>query len=165
MKQSKKRIVHLQNGFTLIEGLVALLVLSIGMLGLAALQSSGIRFNHDAYMRTQATTLAYDVIENLRIDRDNAILNSAYPGEYEAAESSVNCSFNSASAANAIICWQTEIRDNLIGGVVVIGPPTNPPGRTSNNQFTISITWQNKWQEEGKESDFTTSFQNWTVEI
>lgn len=45
-------------GFSLVEVLVALLVLAIGLLGLAALQAQGLRFNHDAYVRTQATNLA-----------------------------------------------------------------------------------------------------------
>ena len=42
-------------GFSLMEVLVALLVLAIGLLGLAALQARGVKFNHDAYLRSQAT--------------------------------------------------------------------------------------------------------------
>ena len=49
-----------QSGFSIVEVLVALFVLSIGLLGLAALQAQGLRFNHDAYVRTQATNAAYD---------------------------------------------------------------------------------------------------------
>src|SRR5690606_37489064 len=53
-------------GFTLIEVLVALIVLSIGLLGLAALQIQSIKHNTDAYFRTQATLLAYDIIDRMR---------------------------------------------------------------------------------------------------
>ena len=57
-----------ESGFSLIEVLVALLVLSIGLLGLAALQAQGLRFNHDAYVRTQATNLAYDIVDRMRVN-------------------------------------------------------------------------------------------------
>ena len=52
-----------ERGFSLIEVLVAMLVLAIGLLGLAALQAQGMRFNHDAYVRTSATNLASDIID------------------------------------------------------------------------------------------------------
>jgi len=62
-----------QSGFTLLEVLVAILVLSIGLLGLAGLMASSIRNNHSAYQRTQATWLAYDMIDRMRVNRANAI--------------------------------------------------------------------------------------------
>jgi len=54
------------HGFTLFEVLIAVLVLSLGLLGLAALQSTGMRSNHSAYHRSQATVLAYDIIDRMR---------------------------------------------------------------------------------------------------
>lgn len=53
-------------GFSLIEVLVALLVLSIGLLGLAALQTTSLKYNTDSYTRTQATLLAYDILDRMR---------------------------------------------------------------------------------------------------
>jgi type IV pilus assembly protein PilV len=50
----------------MIEALVSLLVLSIGLMGLAFLQGQGMRFNSDAYLRTQATVLAYEIIDRMR---------------------------------------------------------------------------------------------------
>lgn len=61
-----------QVGITLVEVLVALLVLSIGLVGLAALQVNGLRLNHSAYLRTQSTVLAYDIIDSMRANRDQA---------------------------------------------------------------------------------------------
>jgi prepilin-type N-terminal cleavage/methylation domain-containing protein len=58
-----------QSGFSLVEVLVAMLVLAIGLLGLAALQTQGVRFNHDAYVRTNATSLAYDIVDKMRLNR------------------------------------------------------------------------------------------------
>jgi type IV pilus assembly protein PilV len=55
-----------QCGFTLLEVLIALLVLSIGLLGLAALQTIGLRSNQMASTRTTATQLAYDITDRMR---------------------------------------------------------------------------------------------------
>lgn len=55
-----------QSGFTLIEILVAVLILSLGLLGLAGLQAASIRSNHSAYLRSQATHLAYDMADRMR---------------------------------------------------------------------------------------------------
>ena len=48
-------------GFSLIEVLVSMLVLGIGILGMAALQLNSMKFNQTAAVRTQATFLAYDM--------------------------------------------------------------------------------------------------------
>lgn len=61
-----------QQGFSLVEVLVALLVLSIGLLGLALLQVEGMKLNSDAYLRTQATVLAYDILDRLRANKSGA---------------------------------------------------------------------------------------------
>lgn len=53
-------------GFTLLEVLVATFILAIGLLGVASLQATSIRNNQSAYLRSQATILAYDIIERMR---------------------------------------------------------------------------------------------------
>jgi type IV pilus assembly protein PilV len=60
-----KRMTQNQ-GFSLVEVLVALLVLSIGLLGLAALQTTSLQYNTGSYFRTQATFFAYDIIDRMR---------------------------------------------------------------------------------------------------
>ena len=55
----------------MLEMLVALLVLSIGLLGVATLQVRGQQFNQVGYLRTQATFLAYDIMDRMRINVDN----------------------------------------------------------------------------------------------
>ncbi len=61
-------------GFTLIEVLVALLILSIGLLGLAGLQVSGLRSNHSAYVRSQAVMLAQDMADRMRSNQVAAVV-------------------------------------------------------------------------------------------
>ncbi|MDM8547834.1 type IV pilus modification protein PilV [Candidatus Venteria ishoeyi] len=64
MKQKHKNIT----GFTLIEMLITLLILSIGLLGIAALQSRGQLFIREAFVTGQATNLAYDIIDRIRLN-------------------------------------------------------------------------------------------------
>jgi type IV pilus modification protein PilV len=57
-----------QQGFTLIEVLVTVIIMAIGLLGVAGLQLAGMRSNHSAFLRTQATIAAYDLIDRMRAD-------------------------------------------------------------------------------------------------
>jgi len=63
-----------QQGWSLIEALVALLVLVVGVLGLVALQSSALKGNYQAYQRSQAAILSQDLAERVRVWRSEADL-------------------------------------------------------------------------------------------
>lgn len=63
----------LQRGFSMIEVLIAVLVLSIGLIGLASLQGVSLQFNNSAYLRSQATNLAYDMADRVRANRAAAL--------------------------------------------------------------------------------------------
>lgn len=56
-------------GFSLIEVLIAILVLAIGLLGFALTQTMSLRFATGANQRTQATNLAYDLLDQMRANR------------------------------------------------------------------------------------------------
>jgi len=57
-----------QAGFTLIEVMIALAVLTIGLTGLAAMQLSAMQFSHSAHYRSMASTIALDFEERLWLD-------------------------------------------------------------------------------------------------
>lgn len=71
-----------QNGFTIIEVLIAVLVISIGLLGMAGLQTTGIQQSHNSYLKTQASLLAYDMADRMR-----ANLQGVNAGSYDAIDS------------------------------------------------------------------------------
>lgn len=58
-----------QRGVTLVEILIAILVFSVGLLGLASLQLFSLQANQGAYHRSQAVSLAYEVVDFLRVNR------------------------------------------------------------------------------------------------
>jgi type IV pilus assembly protein PilV len=71
---------HRQRGFSIIEAMIASLVMMIGLLGLAGLQVVGVRSNHFGRSMTQASQLAQDLIENMqRMDYNDARLSPAAP--------------------------------------------------------------------------------------
>ena len=64
-----------QRGTTLIETMVALVVLSVGLLGIAALQMASLRNNRGAHLRSQAQVMAYDITDRMRANHLAAELN------------------------------------------------------------------------------------------
>lgn len=67
-------------GMTLVEVLVTLVIISVGLLGVAALQLTSLRNNYDAYVRSQASMLAADLLDRMRANRGEALA-----GNYVAA--------------------------------------------------------------------------------
>ena len=60
-------------GFTLLEILVALLVLSVALLGLAGLQTQGLRGNQSAFLRSKAVQNSEDILDRMRANRAAAL--------------------------------------------------------------------------------------------
>lgn len=62
-----------QSGVTLVEVLITVVLVSIGLLGLAGLQLTSVRNSSSSNERFMATTLAQDIIERMRANRAGAI--------------------------------------------------------------------------------------------
>lgn len=115
-------------GFSIIEVLVALLVLAIGLLGLAALQAQGLRFNHDAYVRTQATNSAYSIIDRMRANRANVAL-------YTGPDPGGACDPTTAGATMDLNCWYRGLAAALPGGSGLI------TANATANFFDVTVRW------------------------
>jgi type IV pilus assembly protein PilV len=123
-------------GFTLIEVLIAMLVLSGGLLGLAALQATSIKNNQSAYNRSQATQLAYDLTDRMRANAAGtatytAILPNAATAE-PACMTTSGCS-PADMAENDLFEWNSVLTATLPGGSGAIAVVAGV--------FTITITW------------------------
>ena len=94
------------SGFTLLEMLVALLVLSFGLLGMAGLQATALRNNNNAYQRTQATVIALDIFERMRANRV-----AAANGEYELAMNVNPPASPSTQSERDLSLWINNIRN------------------------------------------------------
>ena len=122
-----------EGGFTLLEALVALLVLSIGLLGIAGLMVQGLRYNQDAYTRTHATMLAYDLFERIRIN--NVPANVLAYGGVAPVQPPACGDAGLALAVDDRLCWHTAVAALLPGGTANVGIVGAVPG-----PFTITVT-------------------------
>ena len=135
MKINKHRIIRGAAGFSLIEVLVALLVLSIGLLGMAALQAVSLKSNHGAYQRTQATFLAYDMMDRMRANRTSALA-----GDYNIAMAT-----NSLSGSTLAV---TDVNDWLTNYVSALLPSGDGSINcvTATSVCTIVVQWDTSRQ-------------------
>jgi len=158
----RRKYFQTQEGFTLIESMISLAVLSIGLLGVAGMQSLGLRLNHDALQRSQATTLAYDIAEKMRLDPVNALVvgGNPYAGTIAAALPATICNDSSVTPADVLVCWQVALRDRLPTGTITI---TGPPS-AANPTLTLNLTWSDSWIQQGA-TTADTSFQTFSFQI
>lgn len=91
-----------QSGFTLIEILVTMLVMTIGFLGLAALQTTGLQQSQNTYFRTQADILARDIADRMRANRFGVL-----SGSYEFAGGAVPA--DQGCVASGADCTELEM--------------------------------------------------------
>lgn len=152
------RIRHKQLGFSLFEVLIALLVMSVGLLGLANLQGQSITSSYNAHLRTQATSLAQSIIGRMRANRDYAMLQSNnYQTDFSSMPptTSKNClteicsqsemalfdvkewKCNLGMHAGETICSGFASQSTLPGGVGSISAPDTDTGQT-----TIIVQWR-----------------------
>lgn len=136
------RIPMKQSGFTLLEVLVAMLVLAIGLLGLAGLMASSMRNNLSASHRTQATWMAYDIVDRMRSNRAGAVTG----GYATAMGTAATCStaFPTGTVpAQDIAAWKNQLACALPAGNGSIAVDT------ATRVATILIQWNDSRGNQG----------------
>lgn len=149
------RYMTQHGGFTLLEVLVTLVVVAIGLLGLAGLQLTALQNNHSAYMRSQATILAGDIID--RVKANSAAVTA---GDYNegTANQDTNCESASAGCSSAAMAgndlyqWESALASQLPNGKGVVCIDSSPDDGTdetnANNgcngtgsMYVVKIWW------------------------
>jgi type IV pilus assembly protein PilV len=103
----KNNPIKCHSGFSMIEVLVAVLILAIGLLGVAAIQTTALKNNNSALQRSEATMLAYFMMDAMRANRIVAII-----GSYDLAKTCVAPSTGSL-ITNDQNAWITALKSNL----------------------------------------------------
>jgi type IV pilus assembly protein PilV len=117
---------HRDGGMTLIEVLVTLVIISVGLLGVAAMQVATVRNNYDAFVRSQAAVLASDMLDRIRANRASLGLYSVTFDVDPATGTAVG---------SDMAQWKLAIADQIPGGRGQIVP------NVALGLVTISISW------------------------
>jgi len=143
-------------GFTLIEVLVAMLITSFGLLGIAGLVVTSLRYNQTAWQRSVATQLATDMMDRMRANSfavvtDTGAIQNTYmvqlvdisastpPSPYCTAFSGANnpsCT-PAQVAASDLYDWKKSITSQLPAGQGLIQWASG-----SSRQIQITLTWK-----------------------
>ena len=132
-----------QSGFTMVEVLVALVVLAIGLLGIAALYLNSLQSGRTAIYRTQAVTLAADLADRIRMNRTaQGAYNTAFA---DVAAADADCGTTGGCtdielASTDLSTWKATIALLLPNGQgqvdvtlpVAAGEPTN---------YVVTVRW------------------------
>jgi type IV pilus assembly protein PilV len=132
-----------QRGSMLLEGLIAIMIFSMGILALAGLQANAVKNTVDAKYRTEAAFLANQIIGQMWVENPANLATYAH----HATTNAGTCSFGGGASANAnVLAWLGDATTPTPG--TVIG---NLPGATADKQqikvdagnlITVTICWQ-----------------------
>lgn len=155
------RLIHFnpesnrQHGFTLLEVLIAIVIFSIGLLGIASLQLSGLRFTHASQLRATASMQAENIADRMRANRagvDDGYYNVAsMPTSY-----ATNCQVDECNAEEMaqydLVKWNDDNAENAAAsGIVCIdSTPENDAGPgdwkcdNSGEVYAVKIVWSER---------------------
>ncbi len=147
LRISKQRAAFGQRGFSLVEVLIALVIMSVGMLGIAGLYVQSMQAGRTATFRHHAVTLAGDIADRIRA---NPGVGGTYalPGGADRACVGLGTDCSAPDMAeHDVWLWTQQAQESLPGGVVTVtfdGAPTPPT-------YEIEVAWV----EAGEPLDYT----------
>ena len=157
MNKTEYQITRIASGFTLIEVLVALLIVALGMLGNAMLQLQGMKNSNDAYLRSQIGLFAYDIADKIRANREcqdeyltQGVFTTGSP-YIVGTSTTAACVHSSPSGdsgmGNEIACIGQALNQGLPPGsrASLFSSATTPPGASrAINIFTFRVVWTDR---------------------
>ncbi|MBT2766549.1 type IV pilus modification protein PilV [Stenotrophomonas sp. ISL-67] len=125
-----------QRGFSLLEVMIAIVVLGFGLLGFALLQTMSVRYVQSANYRTQATNLAYDLTEQMRSNRFQSAwyANASFTSGSTTAAGVCARQTGTVTLAQNITRWQCQV-------VKALGDNASAVVTVNNGIANISISW------------------------
>ncbi|AZF40926.1 Type IV fimbrial biogenesis protein PilV [Pseudomonas sp. R1-43-08] len=126
-----------QSGMTLIEVLVAVLVLALGLLGAAAIQLNALKTTDSARMTSQASFIAYDMLDRIR------------------ANAAVDYSQARTGSTSATSVRDLDLRDFEANITGFAGKDAKGAIAASGDEVTVSISWEDVRSRLGERQTFT----------
>ncbi len=143
IRQQKRALGKSESGFTLLEGMLAAVILATGLLGLASMQGYSLGRNVDANETTRVTNFAADIVERVQFNRRNAIA-------YNGIDTNVACTIDATAqpmARGDCDQWRNLLTGGLAAGlgglrgqvaVAVVGPIVPP---LNQSRVVVTMTW------------------------
>ncbi|HEY8521971.1 MAG TPA: type IV pilus modification protein PilV [Gammaproteobacteria bacterium] len=122
-------------GFGLVEALVALVVVSVGLIGIAALHAQALGAARSALHRAAAVDLAADLADRIRANGRGAAAYAGAGADRGCGTGGASCS-PTEMAAHDVLLWRRLVRARLPNGDAVVGVDGDAP-RT----VTIRVSW------------------------
>jgi type IV pilus assembly protein PilV len=122
-------------GFTIVEALAALLVMAVGIIGIAALYSDQVQTNPDAQLHREAAQLAEKIADRIRNTKEGHAGFATTIGVLCDQESRLKLPQD--IAAREAACWEDEVERKLPSGLGTITRDTltTPP------TYVIAVSW------------------------
>lgn len=131
-----------EQGFSLLEGMLAAVVLGTGLLAMSAMQGIALVKNVDAKELTRVTTVASDIMERIYFNRRNAVNYNGIDTQNSTTCNNINAA--QAQAKGDCVIWQNLVTgtqlQNVQGKVTVDLNPIAPTVLGQRN-VTVTITW------------------------
>jgi type IV pilus assembly protein PilV len=138
-------------GFSLVEVLIALIIMSVGMLGIAGLYVHSMQAGRTSVLRHHAVLLAGDIADRIRANPRAGAEYTLAGSDEDCVDGDVNCT-PEEMAAHDILLWNEQAADTLPEGDVAVefddsvAPPTyeitvswNEPGAAQSYTITIPV--------------------------
>ena len=125
-----------QRGFSLVEVLIALIIMSVGMLGIAGLYVQSMQAGRTSLFRHHAVTLAGDVADRIRANPTAEVAYTGVGVDFSCVAAGINCN-PVEMASHDILLWDGQADESLPNGTVVVAfdNTTAPP------TYTIAVGW------------------------
>jgi type IV pilus assembly protein PilV len=139
-----------QRGFSLVEVLIALIIMSVGMLGIATLFVQSMQAGRTSMFRHHAVTMAGDVADRIRANPRAGIAYAGLGADNGCVGTGNDCN-EAAMAANDIFLWDAQAAESLPNGTVtvtyndVVAPP----------EYTIRIDWDEPGEDPNAPLNYT----------
>lgn len=125
-----------QRGFSLIEVLIALIIMSVGMLGIAGLYVQSMQAGRTSLFRHHAVTLAGDVADRIRANPRAGVMYAGQGADNNCVAGGIDCN-EGEMAANDIFLWDQQAANSLPNGDITVqfDDTVLPP------VYTITVAW------------------------
>lgn len=153
----KSNPLNSQQGFTLLEILVTIIVLAIGLLGVAALQNTSVALSYESYLRTQGQLIANDLADRVRvnksIDYDFVSTSTASTKPCEATRN-MPCN-NPVDMKNFDLIEASERFQSLIPDSTITIVDGSSGVLTNIRPLTITVTWDDRYDKDDDKDPVT----------